>query len=52
MAKGDWVGYQGRYDEAKKFYEAARTVDPYRADGAARARLAELAEVVERRSDR
>lgn len=39
IARGDLLARQGRKDEARASYEKARQVDPYRAAGAAEARL-------------
>jgi arylsulfatase A-like enzyme/Flp pilus assembly protein TadD len=42
IARGDLLARQGRKAEARASYERARKVDPYRAAGAAEARLASL----------
>jgi len=42
IARGDLLARQGRKDEARASYERARKVDPYRAGGAAEARLSRL----------
>jgi arylsulfatase A-like enzyme len=42
IARGDLLARQGRTEEARASYERARKVDPYRAGGAAEARLARL----------
>jgi arylsulfatase A-like enzyme len=42
IARGDLLAQQGRKHEARASYERARQVDPYRAAGAAEARLARL----------
>jgi arylsulfatase A-like enzyme len=42
IARGDLLARQGRKEEARASYERAREVDPYRAAGAAQARLAGL----------
>jgi Flp pilus assembly protein TadD len=42
IARGDLLAREGRKDEARASYERAREVDPYRAAGAAAARLARL----------
>jgi len=42
IARGDLLARQGRKEEARASYERARKVDPYRAAGAAEARLARL----------
>jgi arylsulfatase A-like enzyme/Flp pilus assembly protein TadD len=42
IARGDLLARQGRKDEARASYERARQIDPYRAAGAAEARLARL----------
>jgi Flp pilus assembly protein TadD len=42
IARGDLLARQGRKEEARASYERARKVDPYRAAGAAEARLTRL----------
>jgi arylsulfatase A-like enzyme len=42
IARGDLLARQGRKEDARASYERARKVDPYRAAGAAEARLARL----------
>jgi Flp pilus assembly protein TadD len=42
IARGDLLAREGRTEEARASYERARKVDPYRAGGAAAARLARL----------
>jgi len=42
IARGDLLARQGRKEDARASYERARQVDPYRAAGAAEARLARL----------
>jgi choline-sulfatase len=42
IARGDLLAREGRKEEARASYEQARKVDPYRAAGAAAARLARL----------
>ena len=42
IARGDLLARQGRKEEARASYERARQVDPYRAAGAAEARLSGL----------
>jgi arylsulfatase A-like enzyme/Flp pilus assembly protein TadD len=42
IARGDLLARQGRKEDARASYERAREVDPYRAAGAAAARLARL----------
>jgi Flp pilus assembly protein TadD len=42
IARGDLLARQGRKEEARASYERARQMDPYRASGAAEARLAGL----------
>jgi arylsulfatase A-like enzyme len=42
IARGDLLAKQGRKEEARASYERARQVDPYRAAGLAKARLAHL----------
>ena len=42
IARGDLLARQGRKDQARASYERARQVDPYRAAGAAAARLSAL----------
>ena len=42
IARGDLLAREGQTEEARASYERARKVDPYRAGGAAAARLARL----------
>ena len=42
IARGDLMAREGRKEEARASYERARKVDPYRAGGAAAARLARM----------
>lgn len=43
IAQGDWMAVHRRDDEARRFYEKAKRVDPYRAVGVANRRLAKIA---------